>query len=77
MVTGSARNFPESIGDIRLRTEIELHVGIDRETVKALLADAAPFPVRLHEPLINTESGFLTNGTFHRCQSRFDFLNRQ
>jgi hypothetical protein len=77
MVAGGARNFPESIGDIRLRAEIELHVGIDRETVKALLADAAPFPVRLHKPLIDAEAGPLTDGAFHGCQSGFDFLNRR
>jgi len=77
MVAGGAGNFLEPIRHIRLRAEIELHVGVDWKTVEAFLADATPFAIRLHKPLIDPEAGSLADGALHGCQTRFDFLNCQ
>lgn len=77
MVAGGARDFSQAVGDIRLRAEIEFHVGVDWETVEAFLADTTPFAIRLHKSLIDPEAGSLTNGAFHACQPRFNFLNCQ
>ncbi|HKC94367.1 MAG TPA: hypothetical protein VKB81_10165, partial [Nitrospira sp.] len=77
MVAGGARDFLEPIRHVRLRAEIELHVGVDWKTVEAFLADATPFAICLHKPLIDPEAGSLADGALHCCQPRFDFLNCQ
>lgn len=77
MVAEGARDFLEPIRHIRLRAEIEFHVGVDWKTVEAFLADTTPFAIRLHKSLIDPEAGSFANGASYACQPRFDFLNCQ
>jgi hypothetical protein len=74
MVTGGAGNLFQSIGHVRLCAQIKLHVGMDRKSVVAFLADAAPFTVVPHEPFIDSETGRFTNGAGYRAKTPFYFL---
>lgn len=47
---------------------------MDREGVKALLADAPPVPVWPHKPLIDGEVGLFADGTGDRVEPPFHFL---
>lgn len=75
VITGCTGDLFEMIGDVRLGAEIELHIGIDGKTVKALPTHPPPFAVRLHETLINAEAGLLADSAFRGPQSLLDFLN--
>jgi hypothetical protein len=75
MVARGAGDFFEPVGDIRLGAQVELHVGVNREAIEALLADPPPLAVWLHKSVIDAKVGFLTNGTFDSRQAGFDFLN--
>jgi hypothetical protein len=77
VIAGRAGDFLETIGHVRLRTEIEFHIRIDRKAVETLFTDAAPFAVRLQKSLINPEAGFLADGAFGGGESLFNLLNRQ
>ena len=75
VIAGLARDFFEPVGHVRLRAQVELHVGIDGEAVVASFADATPFPIGLHEALINAECVLLANGALNRAEPRFNFLD--
>jgi hypothetical protein len=77
VITGRARDFLEPIRYIWLGAEVELHICIEGEAVKAFLTDAPPFAIRLHEPLIDSEAGTLADGAFYGAQPLFDLLNRR
>lgn len=74
MVTGGAGNLFQSVGHVRLCAQIKLHVGMDRKSVVAFLADAPPFTVRPHESFIDPEAGLFTNGAGYRAEAPFHFL---
>lgn len=74
MVACRAGNLLEPKRHIGLRPQIELHVGIDRERVKAFLADASPVPVRSHKSFIDGEVGLFADGALDRVQPTFYFL---
>lgn len=74
MVTGGAGNLFQSIGHVRLCAQIELHVGMDRESVVAFFADAAPFTVRPLDSFIDPEAGLFANGAGYRAESPLHFL---
>jgi hypothetical protein len=75
MIAGLARDFFEPVRHVRLRAQVELHVGIDGKAVVASFAHAAPFSVGLHEALINAECVLLANGTLNGGEPRFNFLD--
>lgn len=75
MVTGGTGNFLEAIRNIRLRAEVELHIGIDGKAVVASFADATPFPVGLHESLINAERAFFANGALDATETLFNLFD--
>ena len=70
-------NFSEPIGDIGLGTEVKLHVGIDRKTVKAFLTHGPPLAVRLDEPLVDSKAGLLADRAFRLAESLFNLLDGQ
>jgi len=72
MVARRAGDLLESIGHVRLGAEIEFHIGVDREAVETLLADAPPFPVGFHESLIDPETAAFTDSALDRGQPVFD-----
>lgn len=74
MVTGGAGNLFQTIGHVRLRAQIELHVGMDRKSVVAFFADAAPFTVRSLDSFIDPEAGLFANGAGYRAEAPFHFL---
>ena len=74
MVAGRAGNLLQVKRHVRLCPEIKLHIGMDGEGVKALLADASPVTVGPHESFINTEAGLFADSALHRTETAFDFL---
>ena len=52
--------------------EIEFHIGVDREAVETFLADAPPFAIILHKPLIDSETAAFADGALDRGQPGFD-----
>lgn len=74
MVTGGAGNLFQSIGHVRLRAQIELHVGMNRKSIVAFLADASPFTVRPLDSFIDPEAGLFANGAGYRAESPLHFL---
>lgn len=74
MITGGAGNLLESEGYIRLCSEIELHVRIDRKRVKAFLTDASPVTIGSHEPFIDGKTRLLADRAGDRVQPAFYFL---
>lgn len=74
MVTGGAGNLFQPVGHVRLRAQIKLHVGMDRKSVVAFLADASPFTVGPLDSFIDSEAGLFTNGAGYRAEAPFHFL---
>lgn len=72
MVAGRAGNLLESIRHVRLGAEIEFHIGIDREAIETLFADAPPFAIILHKALINSETAAFADGALNRGKPGFD-----
>lgn len=72
MVARRAGDLLESIGHVRLGAEIEFHIRVDWEAVETLLADAPPFPVGIHESLIDPETAAFTDRALDRGQPGFD-----
>jgi hypothetical protein len=75
MVAGCAGNLFQPVGHVRLCAQVELHVGIYREAVKAAFADTTPIPIVLHEAFIDAEGVLLADGALDSAESRFYFLN--
>lgn len=72
MVAGCAGDLLESIRHVRLGAEIEFHIGVDREAVETFLADAPPFAIILHKPLIDSETAAFADGALNRGKPGFD-----
>ncbi len=77
MIARGAGDFFQPKRDIGLRPQIEFHVGMDREGVEALLADAPPLTVGSHEPFIDGEIGLFADGTGDCVEPSFYFLLRE
>ena len=77
MIARRAGDFLESQRYIGLGPEVELHVGIDRKRVEALLAEPSPISVRSHESFINGEAGLFADGAGDCVQAPFNFLLRK
>ena len=77
MVARGAGDFLEPEGYIGLCSEIELHVGVDRKRVEALLTEPSPVTIRPHKPFINGETRLFADGAGDRVQTSFDFLLSQ
>lgn len=77
MIARGAGDFFQPKRDIGLRPEIEFHVGMDREGVEALLADAPPISVRPHKPFIDGEVRLFADGTADCVEPSFHFLLRK
>lgn len=60
-----ARDFFQSIGNIRLSSQIELHIRVDWEIIPAFQADPPTLSIRLKGPLIDAERAALTNGAVY------------
>jgi len=75
MVAGRAGDLLESIGHVRLSAEIEFHIGVNRKAVETFLADAPPFPVGVHESLVDPKAAAFTDGTLDRGKPGFDGLD--
>ncbi len=76
MIACRAGNLFQPKRYIGLRPQIEFHVGMDREGVEALLADAPPVSVWSHKPFIDAEVGLFADGTLDCVQPPFYFLLR-
>ena len=74
MVAGRAGNRLQVKRHVRLCPEIKLHIGMDGEGIKALLADASPVTVGSHEPFVNGKAGLFADGAVDRVQAPFYFL---
>lgn len=72
MITGGTGNLSQAIGHVRLGAEVEFHIGVDREAVETFLADAPPFAVFLHKPLIDPETGSFAHGALDCGKPGFD-----
>ena len=77
MIARRAGNLFEPQRYIWLCSKIELHIGIDRKRIEALLADPPPVTVWPHKPFIDGEVGLFAHGALDRIQAPFDFLLRQ
>ncbi len=75
LLAGRAGNVAKPVGHVRLRAEIELHVGMHRKGVPAFQAGALPFAVRLHGSSIDHELTLLAHGTADGLQAGFDLLD--
>ena len=76
VITDRTGDFSQPIRDVRLRPELELHIGIYGEAVNTLPAHTPPFAVRLHESLIDAEIGLLADRALGRAEPSFDLLDR-
>lgn len=74
MIACCAGNFLEPERHIRLCPDIKLHIGIDREGVKALLADTSPIAVSSHKPFIDGKTRLFADGAWDCVQPLFHFL---
>jgi hypothetical protein len=55
MLTAGTGNLLEPIRNIRLSSQIKIHVGIHREIVSTLETDAATFPISLQSSSIDAK----------------------
>lgn len=76
MLTAWTGDFLKAIGDIRLGPQIKIHVGIHRETVSTLEADATAFPIRLQGSSVDAERVGLADCTAYAGQAFFYLLER-
>jgi len=74
MVALCAGDFFEPVGNIRLCSDIEIHIGIYGEAVPALHADTPPFAVRQHKPSVDPKAVTFADGALNASQAPFDFF---
>lgn len=74
MVARRAGNLFQPKRHIGLGAKVKFHVGMDREGVETLLADATPITVGSHEPFVDGEVGLFADGALDRVQAPFHFL---
>jgi hypothetical protein len=74
VIAGGTRDFLQSKRHIRLCLEIEIHIGVDWESIKTLFADPSPFPIASHEAFIDPKAGLLANRAGHGAKATLDFL---
>lgn len=75
MSTGRAEHLFESVGDIRLGSEIKLHVGMNWKTVPTFRAHPSPFAVRLHGAVIDREAALFAHRAANSLEPGFDLFH--
>jgi hypothetical protein len=69
-------NGLQDVRNVRLRSLVKLHIGMDGKSIATLQAHAFPFTVGLHAAAIDAESVGLANRTSHCAEARFNLLYR-
>lgn len=71
VLTVRTGNFFEPVGDIRLSSDIKVHIRINGKTISAFHADATAFSIRLQRSDIDAERIGFTDRALHAGQPLF------
>ncbi len=75
MAVQGTGNCSEPVLHVRLGLEIKLHIRVDRKVIRAVQADALPFPVVLHGSAINAKPTLFAYGAFCMAESVLNVLD--